>query len=40
MQPLASAGNSRSEINTNLSTTISFSVLNENDIPIHANIDQ
>lgn len=42
MQPLASAGKSHSEGNTNLSTTISFSVLDEygNDLPIKTNIDQ
>lgn len=36
MQPLPSAGDSHSQVNTNLSTTISFSVLDEhgNDIPI------
>jgi hypothetical protein len=41
MQPLASAGASRSEANTNLSTTISLSVLdqNGNDVPIRASID-
>ena len=42
MQPLASADNSHSETNTNLSTTISFSVLDENgnDISVHTNLDQ
>jgi hypothetical protein len=41
MQPLASAGASRSQANTNLSTTISLSVLdqNGNDVPIRASID-
>jgi len=41
MQPLASIGASRSQTNTNLSTTISLSVLdqNGNDVPIHASID-
>lgn len=42
MQPLASAGKSNFEGNTNLSTTISFSVLDEhgNDLPVHANADE
>ncbi len=41
MQPLASAGASRSQANTNLSTTISLSVLDQsgNNVPIQASID-
>ncbi len=41
MQPLASAGTSRSQANTNLSTTISLSVLDQsgNNVPIQASID-
>jgi hypothetical protein len=41
MQPLAPAGGSGSEVNANLSTSISLSVLDQygNDIPIHASID-
>jgi hypothetical protein len=41
MQPLAPAGASRSQSNTNLSRTISLSVLdqNGNDVSIRANID-
>ena len=42
MQPLASAGDSRSEANTNLSTTVAFSVLDQdgNDLSITAMKDQ
>lgn len=41
MQPLASASNSRSQANTNLSTTVSLSMLdqNGNDVPVQASID-
>jgi len=41
MQPLASIGASRSQTNTNLSTTISLSVLdqNGNNVPICTSID-
>jgi hypothetical protein len=41
MQPIASAGASRSQANTNLSTTISLSVLDQsgNNVPIQASID-
>jgi hypothetical protein len=41
MQPLASAGASQSQANTNLSTTLSLSVLdqNGNNVPIRASID-
>ena len=42
MQPLAAADSSGSQTNTNLSTSISFSVLDQygNDVPIYANSDQ
>ena len=42
MQPLASSGNARSQANTNLSTTVSFSILdqNGNDISIETIDDQ
>jgi hypothetical protein len=41
VQPLASAGASRSQANTNLSRSISLSVLdqNGNDVPINASVD-
>ena len=41
MQPLASASNSRSEANTNLSTTVSLSMLdqNGNNVPVRASVD-
>jgi hypothetical protein len=42
MQPLAPLGASQSQANTNLSTTISLTVLDqyENEIPIHTNDEQ
>jgi hypothetical protein len=41
MQPLASAGTSRSRVNTNLSTSISLSLIdrNDNEILIYASVD-
>lgn len=42
MQPLAPYGNLRTHSNTNLSTLISFSLIdkNENDIPVYTTIDK
>ena len=41
IQPLASASNSGSQANTNLSTTVSLSLIdqNGNDVPVSANAD-
>ena len=41
MQPLAAAGQSRSQANTNLSTTVALTVLDQdgNDVPIRASVD-
>ena len=42
MQPLAATGNSRSSANTNVSTSLALSILdqNGNEIPIHTTVDQ
>jgi hypothetical protein len=42
MQPLASSGKARVSANTNMSTSISLSLIDQNgaDIPIHATADQ
>jgi hypothetical protein len=42
MQPLAPIGASQFQANTNMSTTISLTVLDQygNEIPIHANVNQ